>query len=196
MSTAPRFSGGILIHNSMTEHDKKPPSNIYDNDEALVDFFGGLLDKTYEFVHHFDTQTNILVGISTAVVAIAASGVRSETSPFAFFVLGAFSSVSVILGLYSIHPPKFMRKKQQRESIFYNKNIIHYGSPEQYAAELTRTLKDKHEFVAQNTMEMHNLFKYYYRPKRTLFKLSRNFLMVGIILATVIYYFQNFNFSL
>jgi hypothetical protein len=171
--------------------DKVPPSNIFDNDEALIDFFNGALENAYSFVHHFDTQTNILVGISTAVVAIAASGVREQHSLFAFLVLGAFSSISVILGLYAIHPPRFMRKKNQRESVFYNKHIIEYGSPEQFADELTRTLKDKHELVAQYTREMHNLFKYYYRPKRTMFKLSRNALMIGIILSTLIYFMQN-----
>lgn len=170
---------------------EQPPRSILDNTEALVDFFNGALERATSFAQHFDTQINILVGISTAVGAIAINGLREGQEFFSFLILGAFSALSVIFGLYAIYPPRFMRKQHQDESIFYNKHVIEHASADEYAKVVKNSLGSQDQLVSEYSTEMYNLFRYYYRPKRVLFRYSRNFLMVGIIISAITYYCEH-----
>lgn len=163
--------------------DKEP----IDDDvlEATIAFLDSIKNQSTNLIMHFDTQTNILIGIGTAVAAISISNLGNENSFWIFTILGIFSALSVIVGLYAIRPPKTMRKQGQRESLFYNKKIASYSTSKEYAQELKHTLNDRDELINQYSAEVYNVYKYYYRPKRTLFNISRNLLVLGIVLSLI-----------
>ena len=147
--------------------------------ESNLVFLNGILGKATEVILHFDIQTNILIGISTAISAFAVSNIKNNEVVFS--VLAMFSIMSVIFGLYAVHPPKSLRKKGQHESLLYNKKISNFKNSNEYAKELKKIIDDKNALIDEYGNEIYNIYKYHYRPKRYLFKISRNFLIVGII---------------
>ncbi|MEK7510215.1 MAG: hypothetical protein AAB567_01490 [Patescibacteria group bacterium] len=146
-------------------------------------FLDGLLEKSYEFAQHLDAQTNILVGVSTAIFLFSLSAFLGDHPRILFLVLGFFSGLSSLIGLFAIHPPKFMRKRGQEESLMYNKKIASFLSAEEYGRELGKILDDGRAVTQQYATEIYNVAKYYYRPKRRLFHWSRNILIAGIFFS-------------
>src|SRR3989338_3614752 len=84
------------------------------DDRTLVQILTGVMEKATGFVRQFDTQTNVIVGFSTAVFIFAVSMVQNKVFVESFMVLAFFSILSALVGLYAIHPPRFMRKKGQK----------------------------------------------------------------------------------
>ncbi len=166
--------------------------SMLNDDQALVNFLNSIMGKSINFVTHFDSQVNILVGISTALIALSVTGINSSHNLPVFYVLGLFSMLSVLTGLYAIHPPKKMRKQGQGESLFYNRKITKFATPDLYAEKLKEVLADRDMLVNNYSAEIYNLYKYYYRPKRDLFNLSRNLLLCGIVLGFIVYIFHLF----
>ena len=160
---------------------------IIDDNGALVDFFEGVKNKAISFVLHFDSQANILIGINTAIIGISLTIINSGRFTPPLSVIVFFSFCSLICALYSIHPPRFMRKRGQSESLFYNKKINSFPNAEAYAAAVKEMLNNKDEFILNYTTEIYNLYKYSYRPKRDLFKIARNFLITGIMLGLLLF---------
>lgn len=162
---------------------------ISEDNGALIRAMTGIMDKATAFVRQFDTQANILVGISSGITFLSISILQDISVPAPFYVLGLFSALSVLVGLYSIHPPRYMRKKRQAESLIYNKKVTSFPTHLEYSEELIKMLEDRNKFIREYALEVYNLYKYYYRPKRMLFSISRNLLITGIILslATFIY---------
>lgn len=158
--------------------------------KARIEFLRNTLDKINQNVNHLDTQTNILVGISSAVFAVALAQV-SIIKIFTpqILVLGLFSAATAIVALFAIHPPRYMRKKGQNESVFHNKGITHYQAYEKYAQRLEEVLQSDTLVLNEYAQEVYNLAKYYYRPKRDLFKLSRNIFLLGILLSLAAFLF-------
>jgi len=68
----------------------------------------------------------------------------------------------------------------------YNKNIGNFHSPAIYQKQLEKIFESREAILKQYSMEIYNLAKYYYQPKRKIFKLSRNILLTGIILSLLI----------
>lgn len=156
----------------------------YSEIESNLAFLNGILSKATEVILHFDIQTNILIGISTAISAFAVSNIKNNEVVFS--VLSVFSIISVVFGLYAVHPPKFLRKRGQRESLLYNKKISNFKNSTEYSKELKKVIDDKNSLIDEYSNEIFNIYKYHYRPKRYLFKISRNFLIIGIIASVLI----------
>lgn len=153
-------------------------------DEIRILF--GILDKTTKLIQHLDTQTNILIGISSAIFVFMTAGLKYGSLNTSLLVLGVFSATAALVGLFAIHPPRFMRKKGQKESVMYNKAIGNFQSHTIYKKKLEKIFGSRDEILDQYAMEIYNLAKYYYQPKRKIFKLSRNILLTGIILSLLI----------
>jgi hypothetical protein len=169
--------------------NNKPKESGYDpkNDlGAMVRFLNAVVDKTNTLIHQVDTQSNILISIGTAVFLFSAN--RYATDKYLYLLaLSFFSSLSMVVGLFAVHPPRFMRKKSQKESMMYSKTITSYGNPSNYSKELSDIIGNRDKMIEQYSTELFNLCTYYYRPKRDLFKLSRNLLLTGIILGLLLF---------
>jgi hypothetical protein len=155
--------------------------------ESTAQFLEGTLHKSYSFAQHLDTQTNILVGVSMAVFLFSLSQLTKEIVHAPFVVLALFAGVSAFIGLFAIHPPRFMRKRGQQESLMYHKNILSFGSPDVYSKELAKVTEDRNEMIKQYGTEIYNVSKYYYLPKRKLFHAARNILIIGFFFAFVVF---------
>ncbi len=164
-------------------------NTLIENPEALIDFFNGLTQKHTEFAQHIDNQASILIGLNTAIFAFIASGLAKMggVTPLYFVVLIFFSVLSGVLALLAVHPPSFMRKRGQRESfLLYNKKISSFQSDE-YLIELKKILIDTDKLINEFGLEVYNIAKYYYRPKRTLFTYSRNVFLAGLIMSFILF---------
>ncbi len=149
-------------------------------------FLDGLLQKTYSFAQHLDHQVNILLGISSAVFLFSLSRVLERGGGPAFLVLSVCAGLSSLVALFAVHPPKFMRKRGQKESVFYHKHAETFSSSAEYAQALGEVIEHKEAMIQEYATEAYNVSKYYYRPKRRLFHLSRNLLLFGVLASFVL----------
>ena len=148
---------------------------------STVRFQASILEKTDAFVRHIDAQVNILVGLSSAIFLLSVREV--DLSDLSSLTLVIFSGLAVIIALFAVHPPKFMRKQHQSESLFYNKKITSFPNAQDYADAVNKLVGDSDAIVREYSGEIYNSYKYYYRPKRKLFVWSRNSLLLGVILS-------------
>ncbi|MDD2935119.1 MAG: hypothetical protein PHX25_01455 [Candidatus Pacebacteria bacterium] len=153
----------------------------------------GVSEKHVSFAQHIDRQTNVLISLSTGVFVLVASHIlRTGDSSFKLIIPLIFSAISGVLSLYAIHPPKFMRKRGQKESLLvYSKKIASFKNPGTYVRELKKVLNDenKDRLIEEIGTDIYNITKYYYRPKRKLFVYARNVFMSGIITSTLLFLF-------
>lgn len=168
---------------------KSSPSKTELNDFSAK-FLEELVEKSYQFVLHLDTQTNILVGVSSAIFLFSISRFLEVTQDLTFLILAVFSAISALVGLFAIHPPRFMRKRGQEESLMYHKHIVGFRSPKEYAQKLLKVIGDKKLVTEEFATEIYNVSKYYYRPKRKLFHLARNLLLLGILASAAAFVAQ------
>ncbi|MBI5153107.1 MAG: hypothetical protein HZA36_01470 [Parcubacteria group bacterium] len=154
---------------------------------ANVRFLSAILEKTRSMVIHLDSQTNILIGISSAIFIFSAQRAQLSGENVLFFVLTIFSVSAALVALLAIHPPKNMRKRGQGESLMFNKKIMAFSTPAEYEHALGIILGDQNAMLREFSVEIYNLSKYYYRPKRSLFNLSRNILLFGIALSSLMF---------
>ncbi|MDD5068905.1 MAG: hypothetical protein PHS53_01710 [Candidatus Pacebacteria bacterium] len=158
--------------------------------DKVIALMTDILAGSRAMVQHLDTQTNILIGVSSALFVFSASIIFSNKNFIFFLILSFFSGISAIIGLYAIHPPKKSRKKGQKESIIYNKEIASFSSGEKYEKVLKERMLDLDKAFSEYALETYNVARYYYRPKRALFKAARNVLLTGIILCTLTFIIQ------
>lgn len=154
--------------------------------QGNISFLNSILIKTNSLIEHMDTQINIIVGVSSAIFIYSSSQTNS-TNHWVFPILSTFSALSIIVGLFAVHPPRSMRKKGQRESIFYTKIISEHSSSDHYSEKIGDMLGDISKIKDQYTCEIYNMSSYYYQPKRRLYRWSRDALLCGIILAALAY---------
>lgn len=154
--------------------------------EAKVGFLIGMLEKTSSFIQHLDSQIDILLGLSSAVFLLSSSSILNDTHSVWYVVLSIFSALSTIIALYAIHPPRFMRKRGQFESILYNKNISNL-KVEEYCEKVKAVCNDEDAIIKECATEIYNIATYYYRPKRKLYHYSRDTFLAGIILGLIFY---------
>ena len=152
---------------------------------AAIRLLSAILQKGDAFAQHIDSQANILIGVSLALFTFSASRFGADRETF-FLILGSFSAAAALVALLSIHPPKFMRKRGQSESLMYNKRITDFKNPSAFEKELKNIIGDQDAIVSEYSKEIYNLYKYYYRPKRTLYTYSRNILLIGIIFSVLV----------
>lgn len=162
--------------------------DLNENISSSVRFLGSVLAKTDGFVRHLDSQSNMLLGISSAVFVFSASQIKNNDLWVFFLIVCLFSFVSSIISLLAIHPPKYMRKRDQAESLMYNKKIASFDSPGDYSLALSEILGDQEKITGEVGTEIYNLCKYYYRPKRKMFNLSRNVFFFGLFVAILAFF--------
>jgi len=155
---------------------------------ATIRLLGNVLDKTTQLVQHLDTQTNILIGISLSIFAFSLTQYHTSNVKLVLAVMALFSACAAIVALFAIHPPRFMRKKGQQESIMYNGRISKFPTAAAYERELKRIIGHSDAIEHQYAQEIYNLATFYYRPKRELFKLSRSILLCGVIVASITFF--------
>jgi hypothetical protein len=148
-----------------------------------------VLEKLNDITQHLDHQANILIGVSSGIFVFSAAGYEKEHS-LALLIMTVFAGVAALVGLLAIHPPRSMRKRGQTESLLYNKKIAGYSSAEAYAKDLKKASHSSEQTFEQYTIEVYNLCKYYYRPKRKLFHLAREIFFVGIIFSLTVFLIQ------
>lgn len=174
------------------DENKNLDKTVLEDNSSLLRFFDGIVNRAAAFVKHFDAQTNILIGIGVAVIGFSVSNISKDQSVLEFSILAIFGMSSVFCALYAIHPPKFMRKKGQQESLFYNKKICSFKSSKEYGESIKEMLSNKEMLIDNYSTEIYNIYKYFYRPKRKLFKISRDLLLSGILISFVVYILTHF----
>ena len=164
---------GIHSHLPIDPHHKKGKEG----------FLETILDRTSEMCQHLDHQTNILISISAAGFLFSAAKIQHNEGGVALIIIAVASGLATLVGLLAIHPPRFMRKQGQTESLAYNKVISSFENAAQYESALREASKTEESIEHQYATEIYNLSKYYYRPKKVLFHFSRTILFVGLALA-------------
>ena len=154
-------------------------------DAAVITFLAMAIDKTNTMNQHIDDQTNIMVGVGTAVFVFATARFGSTDNKLAFGILGVFAATSALVGLFALHPPRFMRKKGQDESLIFPTHIAATQNVESYIAAIHKVVQKQSLVVEQCSRELYNMSRYYYLPKRWLYRCSRNFLLAGVALALI-----------
>lgn len=149
-------------------------------------FLTNILEKSTVLSSRIDDQLNILLGLSTAIFIFAISKLDTPNNLWAV-VLSLFSASSIISGLFAVHPPRFISQVSHSESLLYNKNIARkFKNAREYGDEILKTMQNREAMVHQQATEVYNVYKYYYGPKRKMFKFSRLILVLGIIATGII----------
>jgi hypothetical protein len=168
-----------------TKNKKEFRNDIRIDDK--VKMLVGMLDRASNFSQHIDTQTNILLGICMAIFTFSVARFAADGMNWMLGILGGFSSVAALVCLFAIHPPSFMRKRGQRESLMYNKKITGFESHLKYSGALDKLFGDEDSIIKEYSSEIYNIYKYYYQPKRKLFKAARTILISGIVVSLVFF---------
>ena len=168
----------------MTE--KKNRNFVDDDLEATVNFLDGLTSKIIEATRNIDNHANVLIGINTGILLLAVNEVfQVEHLKLTFAVVAIFSALSAFIGLLSIRLPKVLVNKKHKESLFYARTIAGFSSAKEYAKSLRKILEDEDDFFEQYSLEIYNLSKYYYIPKRRLLSWSRYIFIFGVIASVM-----------
>lgn len=162
-------------------------SNEMDN-SSIIRMTVAIMNKSVQSVRHFDTQANILIGISMAIFAFSATQINNSNDSLVFYILAFFSGVSAMISIYSIYPPKL--RKNRENNLIANGSIVNFDSSKEYAKKLLETLKDRDETVENVASYIFGIYKHYYIPKRKLFLLARNILVLGIITSFIALLFK------
>lgn len=152
---------------------------------AKVIALNAILQKTQSFAVHLDAQLNMLIVVGSAIFIFFITRFYDSSyfTPLYVIIFGIFALLSVLTALLAIFPPRFLRKKGQHESIMYHYKIGRYDNPLLYLSEVKKALATDEDLIQEYTKEIYNISKYYYRPKRVLFEISRNFLFIGFVLS-------------
>jgi len=154
--------------------------------QAELEFLEGILQRNHSFAQQLDTYADIMIALSTAIFIFSFSQLRADYALF-WVVLGLTGGIVTIVALLMIKPPAVLRKKGQVESIMFKTKIASFGSAREYEDSLTKTLRDRQGTIEQYSREIYNVTKYYYEPKKFLFRIARNVLLLGIVLTIVLF---------
>ncbi|PIP28207.1 MAG: hypothetical protein COX29_02445 [Candidatus Moranbacteria bacterium CG23_combo_of_CG06-09_8_20_14_all_35_22] len=170
---------------------KKEKDYVEKDLQAVVAFLDGLSNKIIERTRNVDSQCNVIIGLSTGIFILAINEVmNSDHLHITLSLIAFFSALSAIISLLAIRPPSFMVKKGQEESLLYSKKIADFESAREYSIELKKILKKDQDIFQHFSIEIYNLSKYYYRPKRKLFEISRNIFLFGVIFSLIILFLE------
>lgn len=174
---------------------KENDVNILESPNAVVLLLNAILQKISLYTQHLDIQSNMTIVLSSAVLIFSASKLSQQNASnlsWSLLILCMFSAISAILGLFAINPPHFMRKKGQKESLFYHSAIAKYDSPEYYFENFYKMMKSEKEYIKEATKEIYNLSRFSYLPKRTLSDMARTVLIAGFILSFLAFVLHTF----
>lgn len=155
---------------------------------AKVTILNTILQKVHGLTTHIDTQVNMTIAISSAIFIFSSSKIYTQNLDHQLYLLtlSIFAALSVVTALFAVHPPRIFRKRGQKESLMYHNRISKFESPKDYKKLLKRMMEDEDRVIEEYSREIYNVSKYYYKPKRVLYKLSRNFLMLGFISSFIL----------
>jgi len=132
--------------------------------------------------NNIDTQLNILIGISSALFAFSFTKYESGASGIVYLIMGIFSAATVCIGLAGVHPFRFLRKvKGADRGAFSNKIIVKFDDPDEYAKTLLDSFSNRELIAKEYAREIYRIVKYYYRPKREMYRLARNVFVLGVL---------------
>ena len=157
--------------------------------QADIMLLEGVLQRTHGYAQQLDSYANIMIALSSAVFIFSFSELQEDHSLFWLF-LGTTMGVATILSLLLVRPPRALRKRGQIESAMYSRRIVAFGSPEAYRAELARVLGSGDEMLTQYSREIYNLTRYYYLPKKFLFRWANVVLMTGMSVSLLLFLFD------
>ena len=147
------------------------------------------VQKARDLGNSIDQQINILVGISSAIFLYSISQYVAYHE-LAHLSLTLFMGLAMLLSIITIHPFRWMRRRGQKESVFYNRFVVKQESPVEYGKILDAVVVNRDALINEYATEVYNLYKYYYRPKRDLYLQTRNVFSLGIVLTIAIVVIQ------
>jgi len=153
-------------------------------DQADLVFLNEITGKIGRMTEHVDNQVNILIGFASAIFLFTVNGYLTYHE-YPMLVLAGFAAASICVGLIAIHPFRFLRKRGTVESIMYEKKITSCKAASEYEAILQETMASRDRIIHEYSIEIYNRHRYYYQPKRRMYALTRNLLMIGIALTVV-----------
>lgn len=159
--------------------------------QVEVEFLEGVLKRNYDYAQQLDTYASIMIALSSAIFIFSFSELREERSLF-WMILGVATGIATIMALLIVRPPRPLRKRGQEESIMYSRRIIDYGSWQEYSQRLRTTLASRDEVINQYGKEIYNLTKYYYLPKKLLFKITKIVLLAGMSVSLTLFLLEYF----
>ncbi len=168
-------------------------TKIESNSETIVMFLSSILDKAKSYTNHIDLQINILVGLCSGLLIVSLPRLQDGVFKTPLIILIFAVIVALFTCILAIHPPRFMRKRDQEESLLYNKKITSFDSAHTYAERLTTAIDSPEEIINQFALEIYNSYKYYYQPPRSFFKLARSFVVYGLAISLTAYLFALWN---
>jgi hypothetical protein len=168
--------------NQVSENIKK--MYVEEELEAVVIFLDGLVNRIVNSTRNVDTQCSVLIALNTTILALSLTAMaQNDRFHLALLCLAVGTTLSAVLALCAVRPPKFLVKDGPEEGLMYTKRIVRYESAKEYSKDLIKILRHDEELFHHYAMEIYNLSKYYYRPKRNLYSISRNIFLLGIIFA-------------
>ena len=175
-----------------TKTKQKTKKDYVETDlEAVVEFLDGLSNKIIERTRNLDAQSNVIIGLSTGIFLLAINEVmNSEHLHITLSLVAFFSALSAIVALIAIRPPAWMVLKGQKQSLLYTQKIASFSSAKKYSRELIKILNCDEDIFHQYAIEIYNLSKYYYRPKRKLFAIARNIFLFGVIFSLIFLFIE------
>ena len=159
--------------------------------EEEIILLEGILNRNYSYAKQLDTYANIMIALSSAIFIFAFSQLRDERSLF-WMVLGLTTGVATILSLIMVRPPRSLRKQGQEESLMYSREIMSFASPLEYNRKLRLVLTNREEIIDEYSKEIFNLTKYYYLPKKLIFRIAKGVLLTGMSISLLLFLLEYF----
>lgn len=164
---------------------------------ALISYLNAALLKVSNYAQHMDNQANIMVAISSGLFVFSASKIYTQQGSISWptIVLAVFAGLAELVALLSVNPPSLMEEEKLNDSIFYHSKVASLPSANEYYQKVTATTSDICKIIREYSNEIYNISKNSFLPKRKLFKLSRNLLILGMFFSALTFLSQHlFNF--
>ncbi|MEA3323054.1 MAG: DUF5706 domain-containing protein [Patescibacteria group bacterium] len=149
-----------------------------------MSFLNNLSEKIIDVTHTVDTHANIMIGINTAIFAFVVSKLfEVDTLRITMGIVAIFSACSALAAVSATRLPHFFSKTKHEKSILHAPRIAQFNSANEYAGALKKMTQSKDETFRQHALEVYNMSKYYYLPKRRMLAWSRYFFVFGVMLS-------------
>lgn len=165
------------------------PDKLTEQETELLE---GILERNHSYAQQLDTYANIMIALSSAIFIFSFSQLHNERSLF-WLTLGFTTGIATILALTILRPPRSLRKQGQQESVMYSREITSHSSSAAYGQKLRRALSSREAALDEYAKEIYNLTKYYYLPKKLLFRTAKTVLLCGIVISLLIFVSEYFS---
>jgi len=169
-----------------------------EEEATALENFGFLRDMFKNYLSakvHQDTKINWLLGISGLIMSFLTSYVVTQsisgelnTGVFIIFI-SAFATFFLCL-LNLDFPNFFLSKKHQEGNLMFPKDIL--GKSQNQLFRELKELDSYDKILKQYANNFVNLAERNIYPKNKLFVLSRNILLIGLLLGTILMIIQFF----